>query len=92
MNSTKVPSDSKAVLEKAAVIMKQLPAGTVVHINGFTDSVGNKAVNLRLSQRRANAVRQVLVKSGVNPAMLIAKGHGENAGVGRRVEFQITQG
>ena len=58
--------------------MKQLPAGTTVRISGYTDSVGTQAANKRLSQRRANAVRQVLVDAGVNPAMLSAKGYGSS--------------
>ena len=56
--------------------MKQLPAGTVVRISGYTHNVGNPTANKELSQRRANAVRQVLVDAGVNPAMLSAKGYG----------------
>jgi hypothetical protein len=58
--------------------MKQLPAGTTVRISGHTDSIGTQAANMRLSQRRANAVRQVLVDAGVNPAMLSAKGYGSS--------------
>jgi OOP family OmpA-OmpF porin len=58
--------------------MKQLPAGTVVQISGYTDSAGNPAANMKLSQRRADAVRQLLVDAGVNPAMLSAKGYGSS--------------
>ncbi len=58
--------------------MKQLPAGTVVQIRGFSDSTGNPAVNMKLSQVRANAVRQVLVNAGVNPAKLVATGYGSS--------------
>jgi outer membrane protein OmpA-like peptidoglycan-associated protein len=55
--------------------MKQLPAGTVVWISGYPGGGGNPNANKRLSQRRANAVRQVLVGAGVSPAMLNAKGY-----------------
>ena len=58
--------------------MKQSPTGTTVRISGYTDSVGTQAANMRLSQRRANAVRQVLVDAGVNPAMVSAKGYGSS--------------
>ena len=77
-NSAEVPSESKAFLQQAAVMMKQLPAGTVVQIRGFSDSTGNPAVNMKLSQVRANAVRQVLVNAGVNPAKLVATGYGSS--------------
>jgi OmpA-OmpF porin, OOP family len=75
-NSAEVPSDSKASLQQAAGLMKQLPAGTVVRISGFADSTGNPAANKSLSQRRADDVRQLLIKAGVDPAMLNAKGYG----------------
>jgi outer membrane protein OmpA-like peptidoglycan-associated protein len=77
-NSAEVPSDTKVLLQQAAGLMKQLPAGTTVRISGHTDSIGTQAANMRLSQRRANAVRQVLVDAGVNPAMLSAKGYGSS--------------
>jgi outer membrane protein OmpA-like peptidoglycan-associated protein len=53
-----------------------LPVGTVVQISGFTDSRGAPSTNVKLSQKRAYAVRQVLVNAGVNPDMLAAKGYG----------------
>jgi outer membrane protein OmpA-like peptidoglycan-associated protein/uncharacterized protein YidB (DUF937 family) len=77
-NSAEVPSDTKVLLQQAAALMKQLPAGTTVRISGHADSIGTQAANMRLSQRRANAVRQVLVDAGVNPAMLSAKGYGSS--------------
>ena len=77
-NSAEGPSDTKVLLQQAAGLMKQLPAGTTVRISGNTDSVGTQAANMRLSQRRANAARQVLVNAGVNPAMLSAKGYGSS--------------
>jgi OmpA-OmpF porin, OOP family len=77
-NSAGVPSGSEALLRQAAGLMKQLPAGTVVQISGYTDSAGNPAANMKLSQRRADAVRQLLVDAGANPAMLSAKGYGSS--------------
>lgn len=75
-NSAKIPSDGKADLERAAVEIKQLPPGMRVRINGFTDSAGNVAANVRLAQRRADAVRQALLKDGVGPSELSASGYG----------------
>jgi len=77
-NSASVPSSSKAGLRQAAGLIKQLPAGTVVQIDGYTDPAGNPTANMKLSQRRADAVREALVEAGVNPAMLSAKGYGES--------------
>jgi len=47
-------------------------------IEGHTDSNGSDAYNLRLSQRRADAVRQYLVDKGVNASRLAAVGRGES--------------
>jgi outer membrane protein OmpA-like peptidoglycan-associated protein len=77
-NSAKVPSSGKALLRRQAVLMKQLPAGTVVRISGYTHNASRPTTNTELSQRRADAVRQVLVDAGVNPAMLIANGYGSS--------------
>ena len=62
-------------------MMKQLPVGTVVRISGFSDSTGIPSVNMKLSQRRANAVRQVLIDAGVSPAKLVARGYGSSVTV-----------
>ncbi|MGA7383482.1 MAG: OmpA family protein [Methylocella sp.] len=77
-NSAAVPSGSEALLRRAAGLIKQMPAGTVVQVSGYTDTAGNPATNMKLSQRRAEAVRQFLVDAGVNPAMLSAKGYGSS--------------
>ena len=50
-----------------------------VLIEGHTDSVGDKKYNLNLSQKRAEAVKDVLVKKyKIDPARLKAKGFGED--------------
>lgn len=67
-----------------------------------TDSAGDAAVNLKLSQRRAEVVRRQLVRNGVQPSRLTAVGYGEkqprvrNATAegrraNRRVEFRVLE-
>jgi OOP family OmpA-OmpF porin len=46
-------------------------------IAGFTDDVGNDGENVRLSQRRADAIRNYLIKKGVPSNRVLAKGYGE---------------
>ncbi|MFS8513056.1 MAG: anion permease [Planifilum fulgidum] len=72
-----------------------------VLIKGHTDSKGSDAYNMKLSQRRAEAVRKALVdRFGVPASMLTAKGYGEreplvpndtesNRQKNRRVEFVV---
>ena len=72
--SAEVPASMATFLEKAAEDLKQLPAGHVLEIAGYTDNTGDAADNVTLSQRRADAVRDALIKYGANPDMLIAKG------------------
>ena len=50
---------------------------TVVEISGHTDSKGSHDYNIELSQRRANAVVDWLVKKGIDRSRLSAKGFGE---------------
>lgn len=49
-----------------------------VSIVGHTDSSGSNKYNDRLAMKRANAVRDALVKRGVNAAVLRVEGRGES--------------
>ncbi len=69
-------------------------------IEGHTDNVGDDAMNLDLSIRRAASVRNYLIKQGVDPARMTSQGFGETVPVGdnktstgralnRRVELNL---
>lgn len=62
-------------LDRWASQLKGQP-GWVVRIEGHTDSVGDAAYNLALSQRRAQAVRSYLVDKGVEPNRVEWVGYG----------------
>jgi OOP family OmpA-OmpF porin len=47
-----------------------------IEIAGHTDNVGKDADNLKLSQQRAEAIRNYVLKKGIQPARVIAKGYG----------------
>ncbi|HNY51671.1 MAG TPA: OmpA family protein [Smithella sp.] len=65
-------------IKRVADFMKQYP-NTKATIEGHTDSRASDAYNLRLSNDRANAVRDYLVKEfGVEASRLNAKGYGES--------------
>lgn len=99
--SADVPEINRALLQQAAGPFKQLPAGTVVEISGYTDNTGDQSKNLQLSQHRADAVKNALTQFGVNPGMLVAKGYGsadpiasndteEGRFKNRRISYQIS--
>ena len=76
-NKSVVKPNSYADVKNLADFMKQYPA-THVEVAGHTDSVGPDAYNQKLSQRRADAVKQVLVKDGVAPSRISSVGYGES--------------
>jgi outer membrane protein OmpA-like peptidoglycan-associated protein len=58
------------MLRGVAGSLKNLPAGEVVSLVGHTDAIGSAEANARLSQNRAEAVRDFLVRQGVNKSSL----------------------
>lgn len=76
-NKSVVKPNSYADVKNLADFMNQYPA-THVEVAGHTDSVGPDAYNQKLSQRRADAVKQVLVKDGVAPSRISSVGYGES--------------
>jgi OOP family OmpA-OmpF porin len=75
--SAEIPPGDQDLIDRAAAVLKSAPAGTLVEIGGHTDSTGDPASNVTLSEGRANAVRTALINAGVNASMLVAKGYGD---------------
>ena len=63
-------------LKKAAGFVRERAAG-VVQIEGHTDAKGDDAYNQRLSERRADAVRQWFVRNGLRDVRFSSRGLGE---------------
>lgn len=72
-----------------------------VIVEGYTDSKGSASYNQGLSERRANAVKNALVRAGVEPSRIVAQGYGKEYPVAdnasssgraqnRRVEVTIS--
>ena len=71
-----IKEDSTADIKKLGVFMQTYPTTTTV-IEGHTDSVGSAALNKDLSQRRAEAVRQYLIKNyNIDANRIKAVGYG----------------
>ena len=74
--SSKLQTKSFKGLNDVAQIMKDNP-GMSLAIDGHTDWVGADAFNLKLSQNRADAVKNYLVTKGVDASRITATGYGE---------------
>ncbi|MDT8422885.1 MAG: OmpA family protein [Desulfuromonadales bacterium] len=73
---TKIANRYTADINKLGEFMNTYP-GTTTTIEGYTDSTGSAALNKKLSQRRADAVRTYLIKKyQIAPARIKAVGHG----------------
>ena len=67
----------EAELQKAIDFLRKYPDSRV-KVEGYTDSKGTEEYNQKLSERRAEAVKQYLIKAGaVEKGMISAMGYGE---------------
>lgn len=64
-------------LYQVVTFLREHPDRSVL-VEGHTDSVGSEAYNQGLSQRRAEVVAAFLVKNGIDPARVNARGYGES--------------
>jgi len=60
-----------------AKVMKDKP-GMKVSVEGHTDSIGSEAYNQRLSERRAQAVRDYMIENGISPGRVATRGFGKS--------------
>lgn len=95
-------SDSLPVLDDVADIMKRMRNISLLEIQGHTDNQGQERTNRRLSEKRARAVLNYLVRRGVEKKRLRSSGFGskvplkdnstpEGRMTNRRVEFKIIK-
>jgi len=65
------------ILNRIAGVLLTLK-GYSISVYGYTDDIGTQAYNLKLSERRAEAVRDLLVQAGINPAIVSTEGFGKS--------------
>lgn len=68
--------DAAVILDDLVQILKENPT-MVIELSSHTDSRGNDAYNLNLSQRRANSAVEYLISKGIAKERVVAKGYGE---------------
>jgi outer membrane protein OmpA-like peptidoglycan-associated protein len=76
LGSSQLESRAGEVIRAVAIVLKKYDE-TKVNVRGFTDTSGTRARNEQLSQQRAEAVAQELMKNGVQQARLDVRGMGE---------------
>lgn len=98
--SAELEPQSRRTLDQVALVLKAHPEVEHVRVEGHTDETGTREFNLELSERRAEAVRNYLIRRGVRPSRLEAKGYGPDRPIAkgddeasraknRRVEFVV---
>lgn len=99
--SAAIRPDSQEQLAAVAEILRAFPR-VKLKVGGYTDNVGDPALNQRLSEERAANVRGALLNLGVAPDRLAAEGYGERFPVGdnataegrarnRRISMRVTE-
>jgi outer membrane protein OmpA-like peptidoglycan-associated protein len=99
--SATLTPESENTLELAYETMRDNPT-VEVEIRGYTDNVGKKASNMKLSQKRADSVKDWLVQKGIDPTRITTKGFGPDNPIdtnttevgrakNRRIEFYRTK-
>ncbi len=76
VNKAYLRKESLNILDKIIVQLKRQPS-IKLEVRGHTDSSGGKAYNQKLSERRADAVMEYLIKGGISPSRLKSTGYGE---------------
>jgi outer membrane protein OmpA-like peptidoglycan-associated protein len=70
-----MPQDRELLSRIAGILMTS--HDYMISVNGHTDDVGSAAYNQKLSERRAQVVRDYLVAAGMSPGIFTAQGHGK---------------
>jgi OOP family OmpA-OmpF porin len=97
LNKSTIKPESMGAINEIYNLMKENP-DLKFSVEGHTDSQGDDAFNMKLSQERAESVMNTLIKMGISADRLTAKGWGESKPISnnaspedmannRRVEF-----
>ncbi|WP_034042575.1 OmpA family protein [Wocania ichthyoenteri] len=96
-----IKKQSAEVLSDIIKILKEYPTSKFT-VEGHTDSVGSEKLNQRLSDSRANSVKEYLIENGIDAFRLSALGYGESKPIdsnktrkgranNRRVEINLAK-
>ena len=75
-NEAYLKAESLDIIDKLIAIMKK-NTELKIEVRGHTDAVGDKVYNQKLSERRADAVVEYMIKNGISPERLRSTGYGQ---------------
>lgn len=95
-----IKKESNVILNQIVKVLNDNPS-YLIEIQGHTDNVGKPEMNLELSAKRANAVRNYMIANKISENRITAKGFGDTRPVtsnataqgkakNRRVEFVVS--
>jgi len=98
-NQYKLKPESFSELNRLIKFLKKNPE-MKIEIAGHTDNIGTPEYNKKLSQQRANSVKEYLLKNGIESQKLVSEGYGQTKPIqtnetvegrakNRRVEFKV---
>jgi len=101
IGGSNISDSERTKLQTITAILKEYPE-IRLELQGYSDSTGSRALNMKLTKERAESVRKVLIDSGIAANRLTAVGYGPdnpiapndtNAGraKNRRVEFKVLK-
>ena len=77
-DSATIRPEGRELLSRiAGVLLASRSFGLAVH--GHTDDIGSAQYNLRLSEQRAQAVKEYIAAAGIEPGIIIVKGYGKSS-------------
>ena len=100
-SSSRLRSDNHKLLDSIVEVLKS-DSNAQIEVSGHTDKNGKEEKNIRLSQRRADAVKKYLVDKGIKSSRFEAIGHGSSLPIAdnntfdgqrknRRIEFNVQE-
>jgi len=98
-DKTEIIKDTDKGLQEVISFLEKYPK-IIIEISGHTDEVGTNEKNLDLSHRRADKIKEIMVKGGIDTNRILTAGYGETKPIAsnttaegklknRRVEFKI---
>ena len=82
-DSAKPLGFSASGIDYVANFLKRNP-GVKIELKGFADELGPENYNMRLSERRAKSVYDILIAAGIDASRITFKGYGEDTSVDKR--------